>query len=203
MKFVSGLLTRTQSFLIVDHLLQIDSITSFDFDEFFNEIQSHYACGQLNFTKLINRIETIAESYSNSLAELHSLERDLIQLFSNVTNASKRVPDEIRRRLNDLMNICRIFHSNRKSVNRLFGSEMNWKFYSKVREIVKTKNVLNQKQSLAALIQIHKHFIQTCESFPKKTFLENNFNENLFNDLQRISILGCLQVNFFCLLSSI
>jgi hypothetical protein len=42
----------------------------------------------------------------------------------------------------------------------LFGEIINLKFYNQIKEILKTKNLINRKQSLTAIIQIHKYFTQ-------------------------------------------
>ncbi len=110
------------------------------------------------YQKIIESLESLAESYSKSLFELHSFERDLQKFVSS--NNIKRIPEDVRKRLNEILNLCKKFRNDRLLIDQLFGEIINLKFYNQIKEILKTKNLINRKQSLTAIIQIHKYFTQ-------------------------------------------
>jgi hypothetical protein len=155
-----GVLTHGQALYILDRLIDIcqtEPITNYDIKTLLTNIQLEYNRQQPIYPKLLDLLKSLAESYSHSLSELHSLEKDL-QILSN--NNTKRIPDEVRRRLNEMILLCKKFSTDRKLVEAFFGETMNYKFYNKIKEILKTKNLISRKQSLTAIVQIHKHFLQ-------------------------------------------
>ncbi|CAF4418585.1 unnamed protein product, partial [Adineta steineri] len=155
--------------------------------------------------KLIHNFQILANSYSNSFSELHSLEHDLekILLLSN-SNNMKRISDEVRRRLNDMLLYCKKFSMNRQLLEQLFNQTMHSKFYNKMKEILKTKNLISRKQSLTAIVQVHKQFVQIAR-LNSQLFL-NDYQLDLIhqniqtkypnfeNTLRHMAELGHLQV---------
>ena len=61
---------------------------------------------------------------------------------------------------------------------------MNYKFYNKMKEMLKTKNLFGTKQSLTAIVQIHKHFLQ----------ISRLNSQNFVTDLQLDLILENIRV---------
>ncbi|CAF3674106.1 unnamed protein product [Adineta steineri] len=160
----NGQLTRGQAWYILDRLIdlcRIEPITNHDIKSFLTEVQLEYNRQQPIYPKLIHNFQILANSYSNSFSELHSLEHDLekILLLSN-SNNMKRISDEVRRRLNDMLLYCKKFSMNRQLLEQLFNQTMHSKFYNKMKEILKTKNLISRKQSLTAIVQVHKQFVQ-------------------------------------------
>ncbi|CAF3379440.1 unnamed protein product [Rotaria socialis] len=159
----NGHLTCGQAWLILDHLMnlcRIEPITNYDIKTILINIQLEYNRQQSTYLKLIDCLQSLAASYSNSLAEIHSLERELQSLLVSSHSAIKRIPDEIRKRLNDLILFCKKLSNDPKLLEQLFGQTMNYKFYNKMKEILETKNFLSRKQSLTAIVQMHKHFLK-------------------------------------------
>ncbi|CAF3948002.1 unnamed protein product, partial [Rotaria sp. Silwood2] len=99
----------------------------------------------------------------------------------------KRIPDEIRKRLNDMILFCKKFHNDYTLLEQLFGQTMNYKFYNKMKEILKTKNFISRKQSLTAIVQMHKHF--------SKISRLNTYN--FLSDYELDKILQNIQIKCF------
>lgn len=137
-------------------LIRIQSIGNYEIKLLLTNLQLEYHRTQSIYPKLLQSFENLLESSSKSLMELHSLENDLQKLIFS-TNI-KRIPEDIRKRLNEILNICKTFRHDRIFVEELFGETMNYRFYSTMKEILRTKNLINRKQSLTAIVQIHKHF---------------------------------------------
>ena len=154
-------LTPGQSWYILDRLIdliRIQSLGNYDIQLLLTNLQLEYHREQSIYPKLLELFETLAESSSKSLMEFHSLEYELQKLI--FSNNIKRIPEDIRKRLNDILSICKNFRHHRIFVEELFGETMNYRFYSTMKEILRTKNLINRKQSLTAIVQIHKHFTQ-------------------------------------------
>jgi hypothetical protein len=155
------------------------------------------------YPKLIDSLESLAESYSKSLSEFHSFEHDLQKFVSS--NNIKRIPDEVRKRLNEILNLCKKFRNDRLLIDQLFNETMYLKFYNQIKEILKTKNLINRKQSLTAIVQIHKYFTQLntrnylsdqqldliIQNIQIKCSKEHKFIEENIKNMVK---LGCLQV---------
>ncbi|CAF0798896.1 unnamed protein product [Rotaria sordida] len=158
-----GHLTRGQAWIILDRLINLcrtEPITNHDIKTLLINIQLEYNRQQPIYPKLIDYLQILAESYSNSLAELHCFERELQKLFLSSHMNIKRIPDEIRKCLNDMILFCKQVNNDHTLLEQLFGSTMNYKFYNKIKEILKRKNFISRKQSLNAIVQMHKYFLK-------------------------------------------
>jgi DNA repair ATPase RecN len=147
------------------NVCRFESVATHDLDTFLTHIQLEYARQQMTYSTLMNYCQSFAESYSNSLFELHSLERELNHVFAISNSSARRMPEEVRRRLHELMTLCRTFSHNRRALDELFGNTMNYKFYNQMKEMLKTRNFVNRRQSLTAIIQMHKHFLHTSQNY--------------------------------------
>ncbi len=182
--YLLGDLTRGQALYILDRLVdlcRIEPITNNDIKKLLTDLQLEHNRQQAIYPKFIDSFQSLAESYSNSLSELHSLERELQNILLSSTNNIKRIPDEVRRRLNDMIFFCKKFSTNRILLEQLFGETMNYKFYNKMKEIFKTKNFISRKQSLTAFIQIHKHFLQISRLNSQKILSDHQLDLILQN----------------------
>ncbi len=169
---------------ILDRLVDLcrrEPITNYDIKTLLTDLQLEYNRQQPIYPKLIDSLETLAESYSKPLSELHSFEREL-QKFIFSTNI-KRIPEEVRKRFNDILSLCKKFRNDRLLVEELFGETMNYKFYNKLKEIFQTKNLINRKQSLTAIVQIHKHFIQISR-LRSQSFLSDQQLDLILQNIQ-------------------
>lgn len=156
-----GELTTGQSWFILDRLIdliRIRSIENSDIKHLMTNLRLEYHRQQSIYPKLLDSFESLAESSLKSVFEFHSLESELQKLI--LSNNFKRLPEEIRKRLIDILHICQRFRHDRIIVEEFFGETMNSKFYHIMKEILRTKNLINRKQSLTAIVQIHKHFTQ-------------------------------------------
>jgi hypothetical protein len=194
-------------------LCQVEPITNYDIKLFLTNLQLEHNRQQPIYPKLIDCLESLAESYSNSLVELHSLERELQKFI--FSNNIKRIPDEVRKHLNDMILLCKKFRNDRILLEQLFGEKMNYKFYNKMKEIFKTKNLISRKQSLIAIVQIHKHFIQIAHLHSQNFLSDQQLDLILQNSqikcskqqkyieemIEHMAKLGHLQVKLSSILS--
>ncbi|CAF0821315.1 unnamed protein product [Rotaria sp. Silwood1] len=181
-----GHLTRGQAWFILNRLInlcRIEPITNYDIKTLLINIQLEYNRQQPIYPKLIDYLQTLAESYSNSLIEFHSFERELQKLLLSSHPNIKRMPDEIRKRLNDIILFCKKFHNDYTLLEQLFGQTMNYKFYNKMKEILKTKNFISRKQSLTAIVQMHKHFLKILRLNTYK-FLSDHELDRILQNIQ-------------------
>jgi hypothetical protein len=181
-----GVLTHGQAWHTLNRLVDlchIEPITNYDIKTLLTNIQLEYNRQQSVYSKLLDLIQSLAESYSNSLSELHSLERDLEKILLSSNNNTKRIPEEVRRRLNEIILCCKKFSHDRQLVEHLFGQTMNYKFYNKMKEILKTKNLISRKQSLTAIVQIHKHFLQISRLY-SQNFLSDQQVDSIHENMQ-------------------
>ncbi|CAF1606650.1 unnamed protein product, partial [Adineta ricciae] len=204
-------LTHGQVWYVLDRLVnlcQLEPITSFDIKTLLTNLRLEYNRQQAIYPKLIENFQTLVSSHSSSFAELYSLERDIQRVLFSSNSNTKRIPDEVRRRFNEIMVFCTQISVDRLLVEELYGPTMNYKFYNQVKEILKTGNIINKKQSLTAIVQIHKHFLRISRLHTRNYLLDQQLDtilENIqtwypekqdyFEDLlKHMAELGCLQV---------
>lgn len=157
----------------------MEPITNHDIRTLLINIQLEYNRQQPVYPKLMDSIQSLAESYSSSLAELRSFERELKNLLASSHIHIRRIPDEIRKRLNDIISLCKTFSNNYVLLEKLFGQTMNYKFYNKMKEMFKSKNLLSRKQSSNAIVQIHKHFLNISRSNTQSYLTDNKIDRIL------------------------
>lgn len=170
----------------------------------------------MTYSTLVNYCQSFAESYSNSLSELHSLERELTHVLTVSNSSARRMPEEVRRRLHELMALCRTFTHDRRALEELFGNTMNHKFYNKMREMLKTRKFINRRQSFTAIIQMHKDFLQTSRNYGQSTLADQQIDQvihmmaegcpkdhhRIEAAFKRMAELGHLQVRVMFLLNT-
>ena len=190
------------------NLCQLESITSFDIKTLVTNLRLEYNRQQAIYPKLIEHYQTLISSHSSSFAELYSLERDIQRILLSSNSNTKRIPEEVRRRFNEIIVFCTQISVDQSLVEELYGPTMNYKLYNQVKEILKTGNIINKKQSFTAIVQIHKHFLRISRLNTRNylseqqldTILENiqtwfPEKQDYFEDLLRhMAELGCLQV---------
>ena len=142
-------------------------------------MQLEYARQQGSFQKWIDAYYTLANSHSKSSSELNWLEKELNEIFSSPANSLKRIPEELRRRLHEMLTLSRILSHHFDSVDELFSSTMNMKFYEKMKAMLKTRTFLNRKQSLTAIVQMHKHFLQSSKEFGANILIAEQIDSTL------------------------
>ena len=181
-------------------------MTNFDIKHLLINLQLEYHRQQPIYPKLLASFESLAEFSSKSLAEFHSLESELQKMI--FSNNLKRLPEEIRKRLMDIFHLCRKYRHDRIVIEEFFGESMNSKFYHTMKEILRTKNLINRKQSLTAIVQIHKHFTQISRlnihdpiSDRQLDFILQNVrsqcskeHKSIEQGMKNMVHLGCLQV---------
>ena len=204
-------LTWVQACYILDsvvHSCRLEPVTPHDLDTFLTHIQSEYARQQMSYSTLIQSCQSFAESYSNSLAELRSFERELTHVLTVGNGSVRRMSEEVRRRLHELMTLCRTLTHDRRALEELFGSTMNYKFYNQMKEMLKTRNFINRRQSLTSIIQMHKHFLHTSQTYGQATLADQQLDDilqtileqcpkehhRIETGLKRMAELGHLQV---------
>jgi hypothetical protein len=214
-------LTDSQAWYVLDrivYLCRCQSITRHELQTCFIRIQQDYAGQKLTYEKLIDSCQSFARTYSTSLNALHSLENQLIQVVLPMNNNTlKRLPDDIRQRLHDLLHLCRTLSLNWHACDYLFGTTIDYKFYNKLKDMLKTRHFLNRKQSLTPIIHIHQTFRQVSLLYEQTMLFDQQFdtirqfiheicpNECIAieNILKQLAELGYLQVRTvhvrFCL----
>ncbi|UJR28057.1 hypothetical protein I4U23_009313 [Adineta vaga] len=135
-----------------------------------HKAKDHDSITLITFKNKLEQMKTINYVYVYdhlNLVELYDFlnkmildERDLRNILLPSNNNIKRIPDEVRRRLNEMILLCKKFSIDRTLLEQLFGPTMNYKLYNKMKEILKTKNLISRKQSVTAIVQMHKHFLQ-------------------------------------------
>lgn len=184
------------------NLCRIESVTYYDIKALLTNIQVEYYSQRPIYPKSMDYLQSLAASYSNSLAELHSLERELQKFIGSSNYPTKKVSDDFRRRLQDMISMCKKLSNSPHLLEQLFGQTMNYKFYNKMKELLKTKNFLIRKESLTAVIQMHKHFSK-ISNLNSNHFLSDNDLDKILQSkskyidevLNRMAQLGYLQVN--------
>lgn len=180
-------LTHSQVYYILNRLIELcqtQSLTNYDIKIFLINIQQNSI-----YSKIISYLDLLTES----LSELQFFENLLLSIMNH-----KRLPDDIRKRLNEMIFICKQIRYDKNLVENLFGEKMNYKFYERIKNIVQIKNFFQKKQYLNMIIQIHKEFIQISHCNSQKILSEQDF-ELIFQgkyskDIENIAKLGYLQV---------
>ena len=194
---ISSNLTFGQVCYILDRLIDFcrtTSITRFDIENLLIHLQLEYHRQQILYPKLVESVDNLIESYSNALVELHSFERDLEKFLSTNT---KRIPEDVRKRLNEIVTYSKQIRNDRLLAEQIFADQSILKFYNKIKEIIQNKNLLNRKQSLTAIVQIHKHFSQIARSQSQTLLNDQQLDSNFQQIEETIKILaklGYLQV---------
>lgn len=181
-------LTSGQGYFILDRLVnlcQIEPITSYDIKIFLINIKVEYNLQRDIYSKLTDYLDLLGESYSKSLFELHLFERELEELVF-----IKRIPDEIRKRLNEIIIFCKKFRQHRILI-------LDDKFYNKIKEMFKIKNFFLKKQFLNSIIQIQKYFIQNSRNFLSEQQLDFILHNNQIKSIEHMAKLGRLQDKSF------
>lgn len=208
----TGSLTAGQAWYLFDRLVdlcQTQPVTNCDLKTLLIDVQLEYHRQQPIYPKLLDSLQSLAACYSTSFAELRALERDLHSLLRSSSSSIKRIPDDVRRRLNEMIALCQQFYVDRSLREQLFGASMNVKFYNQLKDIFQTKHLAGRKQSLTAIVQTHKHFVQTSRSSTRRFLLSDQIDavlqsvENQALDVKRdvresfrrMAELGRLQVS--------
>ena len=208
-----GYLTRGQAWHIINRLIDLcrtEPITRYDIKTFLTNIQLEYHRQQPIYPKLLDYMKILVESYSSSLSDIHSFEQDLQNLLRSFHNNIKRMPDEIRKHLNDMILFCRKLNNDHILIGQLFSDTTNYKYYNQMKEILTTKNFINRKQFLTAIVQMCKYFLKISNLNSYKLLSEYQLDVIFENSqikyskqchsieeiLKNMADLGHLQVKF-------
>lgn len=176
------------------HVCRNEKISQSEFEDFLDEMKLLERKNVLSNERICDEVKKFVEVYSSSLNDLKTLEDELHRFLSSSNPNLKRVAEEIRRRLRDFLEFCRNFRSKKKIRETFLGPIFKSKIPSEIVEIVRTKQFLHRKKSI---VELHKEFfsalsrfVEFRESFPKKSFSEN---EKTMKNFAQLSIFDSLE----------